>query len=109
MRRCAISATAIESRQETNSLCFSYTNVRRLVDGFSQRKSDFDPKPVHVGFAAHQVSQEQVDHRLLRFSLSSSVPPIICIHTHPPIFEPLQSSVRKFIKYKKKNHSHQSQ
>ena len=72
-------------------------NVRRLVDGFSQPKSDFDPNPVHVGFAAHEVSQEQVYHRLLRFSLPSFILPIIFIHTHSPIFKPLQSSVRKFI------------
>jgi hypothetical protein len=50
--------------------------LRRLVAGFSPRRSGFDPGSVHVEFVVDKVALGQVFLRVLRFSPVNFIPPV---------------------------------
>jgi hypothetical protein len=52
----------------------------RLVAGFSQRRSGFAHRAVHVGFVVDKITLTQVFLRVLQFSPVSIIPLLLHIH-----------------------------
>lgn len=55
--------------------------MRRLVAGFSLRKTGFDPGEVQVGSAAGKLTTVQFFSRYFGILLSNIIPPMIRIHS----------------------------
>jgi hypothetical protein len=58
--------------------------LQRLVAGLSPRRPGFAPGSIHVGFVVDKVALGQVFLRILRFSPSNIIPPLLHIHLSPP-------------------------
>jgi hypothetical protein len=57
---------------------------KRLVAGLSQRRPGFAPGSIHMGFVVDKVSLGQVFLRVLRFTPSNIIPPLLHIQLSPP-------------------------
>jgi hypothetical protein len=58
--------------------------LRSLVAGLSLWRPSFDPGSIHVGFVVDIVALGQVFLRVLRFSPTNIIPPLLHIHLSPP-------------------------
>ena len=56
--------------------------LRRLVAGFSPRRSWFDPRPVSFGSVVDKVALGQASVRVLQFFSVSVIAPILRAHLH---------------------------
>jgi hypothetical protein len=81
--------TALRASDLNNIVCYVYFSravqwLKRLVTGLSPRRPGFAPGSIHVGFVVDTVALRHVFLRVLRFSRTNIIPPLLHIHLSPP-------------------------